>query len=261
MSQGNSMIAQISHTLDVNQRTWLCNLSHYPYSLQATTELTVARSTSKVCRFHLKHTANLKSWTLVVLPQRGSKGHRSTGSENLRMWHAHTRHASQSTTKHSCCCLLVIRIRAQHVSLLSSAASPTGKDEHWQVPREQQPLLLFCNCFVETKFPVGPGKRPQVKKISNSRICSTAVSQCTEFSNGITGYQPAWGGSLDEPGTSPSRHQGMTQTLGNRHNKPHIHSKCINMLWELGKSRSSNRAGSCQMTTLTLLQLAMHQTP
>lgn len=86
-------------------------------------------------------------------------------------------------------------------------------------------------------------------------------SPSAEFSNGITGYQPAWGGSLDEPGTSPSRHQGMTQTLGNRHNKPHIHSKCINMLWELGKSRSSNRAGSCQMTTLTLLQLAMHQTP
>lgn len=184
LSQGNSMIAQISHTLDVNQRTWLCNLSHYPYSLQATTELTVARSTSKVCRFHLKHTANLKSWTLVVLPQRGSKGHRSTGSENLRMWHAHTRHASQSTTKHSCCCLLVIRIRAQHVSLLSSAASPTGKDEHWQVPREQQPLLLFCNCFVETKFPVGPGKRPQVKKLVTA---GSAAHQSPSAQSSLTG--------------------------------------------------------------------------
>lgn len=172
--------------------------------------------------------------------QKGPQEQRWWESEDLE--HSRKGHC---TTKYCCCCRsLVIRTRAHHEPPFLGRLAFTGKDERWQVPREQEPPLLFCDCFLETRFPMGPGKRPKWNtKFSNSRICSPTVSQHTDFSKGITGYQPVSEGALQMrlallPGegvTGWHRHWVTEAYQASMHTLP------INPLQWSGKSSYCNR--------------------
>lgn len=65
--------------------------------------------------------------------------------------------------------LLLLSLSYEDLSLTceppSTAASlPPGRmGTDGQVPSKGQPLFLFSICLLETKFPMGPGKKPKVK--------------------------------------------------------------------------------------------------
>lgn len=91
---------------------------------------------------------------------------------------------------------------------------------------------------------MGPGKMPKWNtKFSNSRICSPTVSQHTDFSKGITGYQPVSEGALQMrlallPGegvTGWHRHWVTEAYQASMHTLP------INPLQWSGKSSYCNR--------------------
>lgn len=154
-------MAWTSHKLDVNQRTWLFSLSHYTYTLQVpmgpySRQVPLPKPGDLIIN---------QTWSCraAVLLQRCTKGQgmRVSGPEVL----------IQGTIliEYHKVFLLLLSLSYEDLSLTceppSTAASlPLGRmSTDGQVPSKEQPLFLFSICLLETKFPMGPGKKPRVK--------------------------------------------------------------------------------------------------
>lgn len=182
LSKGATTMAWTSQNLHVNQRTWV--LSHCPCSLLVMAGPSTARSLFP----SLEIQSGTKPWSQALLclrevqRVRGAKAVRVSGREVL----------TQGT----------VLTEFHKVSLLlwslPSGLPPSPPRAGWgRSPAKSSHYSFALTAAWKTRSPWDLAKSQGWNvKFSNSGICSTTLSQHTDLSKGITGYQPLSQGAL-----------------------------------------------------------------